>query len=101
VVLLRLFKKQLEWQRRSRKLRKPLVKLPVIGTEVLEIVELELETAIAIIKIRIRIRMRRLLFLSRLRLYAITARTIVLRKEYSDVIKEEKQGLRGYKTYGV
>jgi hypothetical protein len=81
VVLLRPFKRQPEWQRRSRRLRKPSVKLPVIGTEVLEIIELELETAITTIKIRIRIRIRRLLLLSRLRLYAITARAIVLRRE--------------------
>jgi hypothetical protein len=48
----------------------------VIGTEILEIVELELETATATIRIRMR-----LLLLSRLKLYAITARAIVLRKE--------------------
>jgi hypothetical protein len=48
----------------------------VIGTEVLEIIKLELETTTATIRIRIR-----LLFLSRLRLYAITARVIVLRKK--------------------
>jgi hypothetical protein len=45
ILLLRPFKKQPEQRRKSGKLRKPLVKLPVIGTEVLETVELELETA--------------------------------------------------------
>jgi hypothetical protein len=47
----------------------------VIGTKILEIIELELEIVTATIRIR------KLLLLLRLRIYAITTRVIILRKK--------------------